>query len=1390
MSLIDQIDFKRIAPRNGSQPDAFEEFCCQIAMRCPDVPPGSEFERFRGAGGDGGVECIWRLPNGDEWGWQAKYMFDLTKAKAALEKSVATAIKVHPRLTRYAVCLPFDLTGPTNRKGKSQSEYFDEYRKGWESKGQAVNVQMKVLLATPTTLLDELLSFDPNGGRLRYWFDATILSDEWFRAHLQDVKASAYPRYTPELRIETPVAEAFEALGLTEEWFASLASRVKEFSKVLDEWKRSVASTSDAIWAAPFPPALRPDGEKACELLAKIGEQYQQIAESRDTTTDISALATDTNEALQCFREIRVALVADLEAEYGPGRANSAQFRQVQADYEAKFPASNLDAADEAIKFIEELLNWTGSPVARLPGASELLIDGLVGVGKTHAICDMAEKRSQRGLRTVVLFGERFLNGTEPWEQIRQQLGFDVTLTRDTMLAALDAAGEASGKPLLLCLDGLNETWPRTFWRPHLPAMLTQLRRYKWLRLCISCRTTYKSQVIPTRLDMIAVTHQGFRGIEFDACPEFFAHYQLEPPVTPILQPEFANPLFLRLVCEAMVAAGYTRLPSGWHGINTVIKAFVQEKNRRYAIEHDTHPGHRFPERALKAFIRAAYAAERPVLSWVEASHAIESVLPISYSHGPLMDWLLREGMLIVDAALTGDEFEEHVRVAFERLGDHLLADQFLEDVNRDAVEPLFETSGPLAFALSDTTSLNEYAGLIQALAVQLPERFGVELPDCIQNDDLRDDLMKATVEGLLWRDPHFMTERTCEIVQRSLRFDGFADTVFNVALSIGPLESAADALWLHQVLAGRSMAGRDLFWCGYLHQQYEKQGPVEKLIQAAFRVEVERVPRFVVRRWGTLLLWFCAAADRRVRDHATKALVRITEPDPALWKELIEQFITVNDEFIIERCLAAAYGTLLRGRDQSAERLIAGVVFDEVFKDSSRFQNALIRDYARSILELAAHDNVLPEGIAEADYMPPYKSEWPLYIPEADELEQWLDWHETVRLLHWSCCFGDFKRYTLNRLTGYDDTLDANRMGRWIFQHVLDLGYLNPKFANYDGYMVNKYGGGRGKPKWAERIGKKYQWIALARLAARVTDHVEKRSRWDPEPLRTPLSYEDGRDIDPSWLLRGSLAEKTTSWWLPEEYDFENVSAMNNREWTARYLDMPNTSAMLSERLDEAGKRWIVLEGYPGWSSKSRRIWLHLHSYLIPTAERDSCWEWLQKQNFMGRWMPEGTSFHEGFVGEYPWGISFNLYEDSYLLHDGLRQKKPPCQMIPTSNSLSVSYEYNAYEEESISIHLPARCFFDDHSLRWNRASGYLSADGQLRFFDPSVVEPGPSALLVDSDFLQDFLSKHNLSIVWTVLGEKLIIGAFDSPRLVYSRAHMLGPDGLLSSKPVISND
>jgi hypothetical protein len=394
-----------------------------------------------------------------------------------------------------------------------------------------------------------------------------------------------------------------------------------------------------------------------------------------------------------------------------------------------------------------------------------------------------------------------------------------------------------------------------------------------------------------------------------------------------------------------------------------------------------------------------------------------------------------------------------------------------------------------------------------------------------------------------------------------------------------------------------------------------------------------------------------------------------------------------------------------------------------------------------------------------------------------------------------------DFLKYTLGVLDRFADVIGRVEGARWIFHHVLEMGYTKERFANYDGYIVYQYGGGRGRPTWAERIGKKYQWIALARLIAKLSDHVTfKYDKWQPKPLITPLIYERGRDIDPSVLVRSTLAKADeSSWWIAESYDFEAVSKMQHEDWVNVHADLPDTASMLSERIDRNGTRWIVLKAYPEWTSKTpqmsdsepyRLVWFHLHSFLIPIAEAEACWRWLKKQNFFGAWMPEGAEFHDPFIGEYPWATTVNLYGDAYHYRDSFEERKAPCEMYPTANLMNVSHEEDAYQEGSINVLVPAKKFFNHLPMKWDGKSGYMHPGGRPCFLDPSLVEPGPVALLVEAAFLEDFLSHNNLAIFWTVVGEKLRIVADSWPRLVYSRAHILTAKGLRSSRPVISHD
>jgi len=171
---MNDIDFRKIAPRSGGQQEAFEELCCQIASRT--LPEGTPSTRLWGAGGDGGVECFADLPDGTRIGWQAKYVFDIDALITQATRSLTTALRIHGTLTRYIVCFPFDLTGPTTRRGRSGQEKFDTWRREHEGRASAAGRQLTIEPWPASTLRSWLLDLDIAGGIRAYFFNQTSIT--------------------------------------------------------------------------------------------------------------------------------------------------------------------------------------------------------------------------------------------------------------------------------------------------------------------------------------------------------------------------------------------------------------------------------------------------------------------------------------------------------------------------------------------------------------------------------------------------------------------------------------------------------------------------------------------------------------------------------------------------------------------------------------------------------------------------------------------------------------------------------------------------------------------------------------------------------------------------------------------------------------------------------------------------------------------------------------------------------------------------------------------------------------------------------------------------------------------------------------------------------------
>jgi len=1386
-------DFRKMSPRLGGQRESFEELCCQLASRT--LPEGPTFTRLHGSGGDGGVECYADLPDGTRTGWQAKYVFDIDALITQAGRSLDTALKVHENLSLYIVCFPFNLTGPTRRKGKSQKEKFDAWCNTKIEGAKGAGRQLKIEAWPAHKLRSLLLDLDTAGGIREYFFNQKILSRAWFAHQFESARETAGPRYTPELNVETDLGKWFASFGRTRAWVQGAQQVIRECREPYKHFARAVQSENPGSMSPAWPEDLRED---ARSLSADI-DSLIQLSDVLLQTIEVSAYkecVARTDLLIGRLNEMELSLVRDLEVRHRDSWSDSPGFRQFNAEYMVSFPAANLDVTREMVAELERFGKWLRSPAGRLAFRSTFVLSGVGGSGKTHGACDAAYQRLDDELLSCVVFGHEFGGEPDPWTRILESLELPISLGRDGLLDALESAAEASGAPLVIFLDAINETKPLRYWHDRLPAVVQAIRERPYLRLCVICRTSYLPHCLPDGHGLDIVEHRGFEGIEREACNPFFQHYGLTPPLTPTLQPELANPLYLRLVCETLKAQGLRELPSGWHGIAPTIRAFLSEKEKQFSAEHETALAADIVGGSLRAIARAVADSGVSVISRSQAQNAISRTRPQADAL-PVLDWLVHADLLTEDAPLTRDQLgtEGVVRPAFERLGDFLIASELLDQAEVSGLKCACESGGLIWTFVNGPERLANDVEVLAALSVLLPEKSPhLELPELTEDYETKNILTRTTVRALPWRDPAAITAKTCSVARNALKIHGFSGEALDALLSVTWRASEIDAIWFHKFLARFPLARRDGWWCGYLHQSFENDGTVARLIDAASELPLDEITSDVAERWATALLWFTAAADRRVKEEAMRAATAVLAGRSEIILSVMKRMLGVDDNEVRERTLLSCYAVMIVAHD-AVVTAKATVYLQQAFTANPRsFDNALIRDHIRCIAELARELSAVPEGCDPELTMRPIGTPWPLQIPSDAEIEEWrnLPWEDLPKLVR-SCLSDDFFTYSLRALDPWVEAVPKTDMAKWILQRIVrGFDYHDSDCKRYDAYMFGKYGGGRAKPVWAERIGKKYQWITMYQLASRLHDHAErKRDCWEPEPLCTPLILLEERKLDPTLPPKAAAEESRSDvWWITPSVDFRSSTALTDEKWVERKDDIPLMEDLLSV-VEHGDLRRQLLVSHPKWNSFNeeydrdepyRQLWMHIQSYLVPKKDVEAAYKSLHRRNLFGEWMPRGASWLYGFAGEYPWGTAFNTEPESWHGR-GSFENELPVTFSPTWNSLTVEWEYDPTHQENFQLLVPSRDFFSPSDLWWNGLTGFKVLDGRTVFEDPSASEGGPSALMADADDLLERLNKLGSRLIWTLLGEKLILGGRDMferrPQRLFCQVAVLKEDG-----------
>lgn len=367
-------------------------------------------------------------------------------------------------------------------------------------------------------------------------------------------------------------------------------------------------------------------------------------------------------------------------------------------------------------------------------------------------------------------------------------------------------------------------------------------------------------------------------------------------------------------------------------------------------------------------------------------------------------------------------------------------------------------------------------------------------------------------------------------------------------------------------------------------------------------------------------------------------------------------------------------------------------------------------------------------------------------------------------------------------RLKGYEK-FNAGRGQRWIVSRVMQLGWRPEKHGQYD-KTTSQFGPVSRDRNRNERIGKKYQWIALHELLARATDNFLLGEDYDdnePKPYEGPWQLSI-RDIDPTHTIEKTAERKPTEqcWWTPVNYsDWNQVPKIN--DWLKSPDDLPDFTKLM-QITDDKGVTWLNLKGYYTWEEpledveesrrydvKHKQVWTHIYGYVVDKKSRMDFYNWATKQDFWNKWMPESGEFYSLYYGEFPNSAAFTSIDSPYYRRQDWEQPEPrdgqrsPVKLMVANDEYA--QEGNTSDcsiESGFSIQTPCKYLYQAMNLTTGHDNGeYTSiSTGEIVFKDPSVQGQGPGVLLANKKLLIDFLDKKNLTVVWTVIGEKMLIG------------------------------
>ncbi|MDD7885055.1 hypothetical protein [Flavivirga sp. 57AJ16] len=979
----------------GSYQNSFETLCNQLFERYLSrnyAATLDEFKVINGAGGDGGIEAYGKLSNGNFIAIQSKWFKQALDNNEInqIRKSITGALDIRPNIIEYIICIPHNVSSIKIGRGKKPTQNSEDVRiRNFEKEIKASLPNVKITWWFEQTILNEL-QFPENEGVNKYWFEKEVIHSNFLKDKFDLQKTNYWlkERYVGDLHTKGDIQ------NLIDKQLNSLPFRKKTVTKILD-LKNKINYT------------------------LRISNRFINVTlNSEELKKNLEIINCFLEDLIKSSTELQTKLINGVEINLNIN--DEEELTILNTIYEAVEILETINPTDlqkpiyQNLKIClrelnTEIVNKYLEIENDLTLVSTSLILGKPGTGKTLGLAYAVEECVKKSAPAILIQakGANSIDWTQllskeleliNWNKNEIFNALETIAVRKDCQLVFDNIKAAENTKVLICIDGLDEDFSNeTNWYDRINETIEITNKFKRIRFVFSAREYfYNNQKLPAykkQYGELRLKREGDVKVE-DVSNDYFKKYNINIANHQLVKG--LDSLFaLKLFCENYRGSTI----KGNDVVQTAISKLINLKVERINDEY------------LESLETKKSKSIKPVLDFLniisdlfyynsEVSHThifdLEIEKKLKYLDNNeielLIEFLSNNGILIkyerekkTNSILKSKE--SFYNFSYQSILETIVSNKISHSIINEEIDCLPDSIFkplPLSNELDDIN--NSYIDFI-------PNRKIIE--DIITDVFIKNQKLigfdNFLTKGFSESEIFELQLITLSLAPNKLsnKFKDWITQIFNedylkrfkiLQDLIIPLsydnESAFNAMFLHNILKNiPSVFERDKFWSGL-------DGTEKNLVLTKLKVKEYELNDWSIKSilndnfdldetdmfngLPLVYTWGLTTIDQKLRENIRIKLTKWALILPIEFKKLLDLMVPIKDPQINEDLASITLGVATKCKDKNAVLEIALWCLNNVFNDTNKFRNVIVRYGFRSIVERAFQFSLISENEVE----------------------------------------------------------------------------------------------------------------------------------------------------------------------------------------------------------------------------------------------------------------------------------------------------------------------------------------------------------------------------------------------------------------------------------------